>query len=191
MAKLQTGDTITVSDTGTVDISSIAKVDNITLTGAGTVTGNSGDNTINLFNTGNDTVVFATAAANGSDTINLFETGGDKFNTDFVTTDGNFTFTSAVVNTGAALVATTSGVHEVTGVTAVADMAVTADVINAISNGTITVATNESVLIAVLATDNNTYLYEATDTGDGAIAAGEMSLVSTFISADLATGDII
>lgn len=87
-----------------------------------------------------------------------------------------------------------SDVVQVTGVTHGADMSAAADVIAAISNGTITVTANDTFMLSV--TDGTTtYLYEVSDdNADVAITAADdtITLIATLTNGEiLATGDII
>ena len=164
--------------------------------GADTITGGAGADTI-TGGEGGDNFVFA-SATDGADTITDFASGTDTYTTDFVTTLGTATavVTSAVVDTSAALVVdtTASDVVQVTGVTHGNDMSAEADVIAAISDGTITVTADDTFLLSV--TDGtDTYLYEVTDVNsDVTITAADddIVLVATFTNGEtLATNDIL
>jgi hypothetical protein len=169
--------------------------DTITVLGdaANAITGASGNDTINLGVAGFvDTLVY-TSGLHGVDTITGFVTGEDVYNTSFVTTAGNYTFTSAAVNTGALLALAATGVTEVTGVTAAADMSVIADVMAAISNGVINAqADGADSLLAVVTTDGNTYLYEINEGADAGVvvSAADITYVGVFTAANLASADI-
>jgi len=182
-------DVITMSGTAAADTISTA---NLTSGGQSVLTIDAGVGADNITLGAMTETVSYTTGADGADTITGFTTGTDKYDTDFAPTAGNFTLTTGAVNTGGALTANTTGVHEVTGVTMPTDVTDGAAVVAAISNGTITVTASDKVLLAVVGSDTNTYLYEAFDAdGDAAIAGTEITLVATFVATDLATGDII
>ena len=142
----------------------------------------------------NDTFIFA--AGDASVTITDFDvTGNDVFDTYFVTTSGNFTFSTEAANSGAALnidttVATGNGVHEFTGAFAGLDFTNMTDVLASISNADISVSASGDSFMFILNDGTDSYLYEADDASSNNIQSNEITLVGTFNSADLDTGDI-
>ena len=173
--------------------------------GADVITGTSGNDTIDA-GTGNDTITGGegndnfvyTSTADGADVIVDFTSTEDTITTDFATTKATATMvvTSAAVNTSAALTVdtTASDVVQVTGVTHGANMSAEADVIAAISNGTITVTADDTFMLSVT-NGTITYLYEVSDDNSNtAITAADdtITLVATLSNGEtLATGDII
>lgn len=170
-------------------------------TAAATVTGGAGADTIILGSghTGVQKVVHA-VATDGIDTISGFTTALDKYDTDFVTTAGSYTFGTAVADpTGALTLAATSitGVYEITGVSTSATYTTEAGVIAAISNGTINIQAASDTFMLILNNGTDSYVYSVTAAaGNTLITAADdaITLVGTFSSVGaggLATGDII
>jgi hypothetical protein len=175
--------TVLVEAADTVDLSNITfdpnAIGNFAVTGSTGVDVITGSAVVDVIDggAGNDTVTFGTGAdrftydttADGVDTFTDFATTSDTWQTDFTTTKS--TGASAIVTSAAysdaALVfdKTATDVKQVTGATlALADASNEQAVINAVSNGTVTVAQSDKFLLSVV-TSTNTYLYEVTEVG--------------------------
>ena len=164
--------------------------------GGDVITGGAGADTL-TGGLGADNFTYATGV-DGADTITDFLSGTDTYTTDFVTTLGNgiMVVTSAAVDVTAALTVDTavSDVVQVTGVTHGADMSAEADVIAAISDGTINVTASDTFMLSV--TDGTTtYLYEVSEDGANALitaADDTITLIATLTNGEtLATNDIL
>ncbi len=180
----------------------------ILLGGAGTdsINGGAGADTM-TGGDGADVFQFASAAdANVAavDKIKDFIAGTDDWDTDFVTTATNFTFSTQTVNTGGALTLNTgsNGVHLITGVTLTeanattgGQAAVDAAVIAAISNGTINISAASAAFYLAVQTASQTFLYQVTAAaGNALITTADDDLVPVAIfdsTVTLTTGDII
>ena len=205
--------TVLAEAADTVDLSNITfdpnAIGSFVVTGSAGVDVITGSAVVDLItgNAGNDTVTLGTGAdkfnydtgTDGVDTFTDFTTTADTYVTDFQTKKS--TGASAVVTTAgyadAALTINTAvtDVQQVTGATlALADASNEQAVINAISNGTvsITAASDKALLSVVTAT--NTYLYEVTAAaGNTDITAADdaITLVGIFTNGvTFATNDI-
>ena len=192
-------DTLTGSDV--VDVIQGGGGNDVINGGAGsdTLGGGDGADTITT-GTGTDIIKYVTGANAGVDTITDFTSGTDTLHTTFATklsTGASAVVDSNAVNLAGALAIDTTNedVKQVTGVTlSLADAADEQKVIDAISNGTISItAASDKVLLSVV-TSTNTYLYEVTAAaGNTAITAAddEIKLVGIFTNGvAFATNDI-
>ena len=142
-----------------------------------------------------DTIIYSTG--DGEDDITGFQSGEDKFDTDFATSSGDYTFAGLIsADNGNPLALDTAdfGEQQVAATIGATNMSNTSAVISLISDGTITLSANgDLTMLSIEGTDDsNSYLYEVHDTNsDGTVQNTEMTLIGTFNGEFLDTGDII
>jgi len=162
-------------------------------TGNDTLAGGAGDDTLEG-GIGADTFVYATGVS-GTDTVKDFS-AGDKFDTDFASTSGGFTF--RVYNgqvSGAEQQPGEDVIVVKTDFSSVQDFDKFADVLAVAENsGDILLqSAGEKILFVAYDTASSTsYLYEAIDGGDGVLEGTDaVTLVGIFENHELIQGDII
>jgi len=185
-AIVQTGfenvDASAVTTTGTFGYS-------ITANAAGSViSGGQGNDTITLGDGADDVAILAT---NGVDTITGFTAATDDIDISAITASSAFDATIDVSDSGTADTLTAGQIYFVTGASAGDADTAAAAATEITASGNWTAATNGHVAYFVVVDDNSTGIFKFVEAADNEVAAGELTLVSSFDAVAAAATDFI